>query len=66
MKRGTLISAVSEAKRFIARAETLLESSTPTKETSYDVMYNWPTQQGAVKRSSMDLTRKLADLRLGR
>ncbi|EGL63619.1 hypothetical protein AGRO_3688 [Agrobacterium sp. ATCC 31749] len=63
MNRQKLQIAVLEARRFIARAEAL-----PTPEP-YDCGYstlmrdNFPREQGAIKRASMDLTRALADLR---
>lgn len=63
MKRSTMNEAVAEAKRFIERAEELLKSHTMN---TYDSLHERPREQGAAKRASMDLTRKLADLRLGR
>jgi hypothetical protein len=71
MKDLTLQVAINEAKRFIARAEALKEAR--KKKLSYvykgkTEYYNKPAsiQSGSVKRASMDLTRMLADLRLGR
>jgi hypothetical protein len=63
MKRTTLRQAVEEAKRFVERAETLMTKHPMNK---YDSLYECPREQGDTKRASMDLTRKLADLRLGR
>lgn len=63
MKRTTLQLAVEEAKRFVEKAEHLLAIHT---RVEYDSLYDCPREQGAAKRASMDLTRKLADLRLGR
>lgn len=66
MNRDKLAVAVAEAKRFIERAKAL------PKPTSYEVpgsAYNpfthdnFPREQGAIRRASMDLTRALADLR---
>ena len=63
MNRTTLKAAVAEAERFIARAKAL------PKPQPYDchgrtLMHdNFPVEQGAIKRSSMDLTRALANLR---
>lgn len=59
MKEKTLELAILEAHRFIERAkeaqkEGCLDYCVGTRAT------------GAVKRASMDLTRVLADLRLGR
>jgi hypothetical protein len=64
MRRSTLVEAIAEAGRFIHKADTLLKASADHKNPSG--MYNWPVEQGSVKRSSMDLTRKLAELRLGK
>lgn len=71
MKDLTLQLAINEAKRFIGRCEELKkariikESFVHNGET---FTYNKPAarQSGAVRRASMDLTRVLADLRLGR
>lgn len=63
MKRSTMNEAVAEAKRFVKLAEALL---TIHSENKYDGLNDCPREQGAAKRASMDLTRKLADLRLGR
>ena len=57
--------AVEEAKRFLARAETWLkaekESQTNNLLTGY--YYGSPKESGALKRSSMDLTRALVPIR---
>ena len=66
MNRDKLAAAVAEAERFIKRAKAL------PKPTSYDIPGsahnpfthdNFPKEQGAIRRASMDLTRALADLR---
>ena len=66
MDRKKLAAAVAEAERFIARAKAL------PKPTKYEVPGspynpfthdNFPKEQGAIRRASMDLTRALADLR---
>ena len=63
MNRKKLAIAVSEAKRFIARAE-LLPDPIPYESHGHKfVNDNFPVQQGAIRRSSLDLTRALADLR---
>lgn len=63
-----LDTAINEAQRFIARAKTLQavhkqhyagKGAAATPRTFYD----FPKDQAAVKRASMDLTRALADLR---
>ena len=70
MKTSTLIEAVAEARRFITKAEAALNKDTlsclriDSPKTS--ILNNNPRENGAVRRASMDLTRKLADLRAGR
>jgi hypothetical protein len=71
MKDLTLQLAINEAKRFISRAEDLKEARKEKNSYVYQgktEYYNKPAgrQSGAVRRASMDLTRVLADLRLGR
>jgi len=58
MNLAKLNAAIEEAKRFLLRAE----AAKPTA-TTHGHFYHAPKEQGAVKRSSMDLTRALADLR---
>ena len=60
--------AKSEAKRFLKRVadwEKVQGQTYNVKYRGFDETYhvNTPTQNGAVKRSSLDLTRSLADLR---
>lgn len=64
MDRVKLAAAVEEARRFIARAESL-PAPTPYEIPGYEFLTydNFPREQGAIKRASMDLTRALADLR---
>lgn len=63
MDRNKLAVAVEEAKRFIERAKSLPEP-VPYTRGDYTFTHNYfPKEQGAIKRSSMDLTRALADLR---
>ncbi|RVT75645.1 hypothetical protein EM858_14455 [Agrobacterium sp. CNPSo 2736] len=63
MNRNKLQIAVAEARRFIARAEALPPPK-PYECGISTIMYdNFPREQGAIKRASMDLTRALADLR---
>jgi hypothetical protein len=67
MKRETLKSAISEAERFIATAKEALIREYRESEhyrKMPDVCYS--KEAASCKRSSLDLTRKLADLRLGR
>lgn len=60
MKRETLDEAIVEASRFIRAAKALRDASRPDNPGTH------PREAGAVRRASMDLTRKLADLRQGR
>jgi hypothetical protein len=64
MKPDTLKQAVAEAKRFISAAEKCKFS-----QSQYNKSIFYPQsgkETAAAKRASMDLTRKLADLRAGR
>lgn len=64
MKRSTLEEAIVEAKRFlkaVAAAKTYM-----TDQDWRYAEFSGNKHTGAIRRSSMDLTRKLADLRLGR
>jgi hypothetical protein len=66
MDRDKLTAAVAEARRFIERAEALPAPTTyevPGSQYNPFTNYNFPKQQGAIRRASMDLTRALADLR---
>lgn len=63
MNRTKLNMAVNEAHRFIALAKELPKPE-PYKSGDHTFTRDFfPKQQGAIKRSSMDLTRALADLR---
>ena len=63
MNRELLAIAVSEAERFIERANALPKPTTyESNGHTYTTCY-FPVEQGAIKRASMDLTRALADLR---
>jgi hypothetical protein len=62
MKKSTLYEAKQEALRFISKIEKYEE-----KHAKIDGIYVYCSKESsAVRRSSMDLTRILADLRLGR
>lgn len=63
MKKETLKVCIEEAERFLKRAKELEEVEGNRDVEGY--YYN-PKEQAAVIRSSMDLTRALADLRQGR
>ena len=60
MEMKMLDVAISEAERFLKRAKRC--KKTPTK-TERGYAYWDFKETGATKRSSMDLTRALADLR---
>lgn len=64
MKRQTLQAAMKEAHRFIRLGNELLAASI-ADDAQPEVGYHYPKESGAVRRASMDLTRKLADLRQG-
>lgn len=75
MKQETLKQAIAEAERFIERAKmyAFLEKEQAEIKASKkpgDKDFYWyktfPKESGAVRRSSMDLSRVLADLRAGR
>ena len=57
MSTHELQTAIDEAKRFIDRAQTLI------KALQADNQYIYPRESGDARRSSLDLTRALADLR---
>mgnify|MGYP003440000088 FL=1 len=63
MDRKKLATAVAEAKRFIERAKALPEPTAYQSGGHTFMNDNFPKEQGAIKRASMDLTRALADLR---
>ena len=63
MNRDKLSAAVAEARRFIERAEALPEPTTSEHNGRTYTCDNFPREQGAIRRASMDLTRALADLR---
>lgn len=63
MNRTTLKAAVAEAERFIARAKALPEPQPYEYCGRMGTHDNFPVEQGAIKRASMDLTRALANLR---
>ncbi|NSZ73913.1 hypothetical protein G6L74_09185 [Agrobacterium tumefaciens] len=63
MNREKLKIAVFEARRFIARVEAL-PAPEPYECGGLQLLRdNFPREQGAIKRASMDLTRALANLR---
>jgi len=59
MDSTALAEAVSEAKRFLERANTLRNIA----KTDKDVLWGGSPATSAVRRASMDLTRALAKLR---
>jgi len=56
MNSQKLDVAIKETERFLERAKQL-------RAISKNYFYRNPKEQGSVKRSSMDLTRVLSDLR---
>lgn len=68
MDREKLKAAIAEAERFLNRATGLLEIHEQpyvrqARVPDHSIITEYPREQGAVKRASMDLTRALADLR---
>lgn len=61
MKAADLETAIKEAERFLTRARDLRHAARMS-EDKHDLFRN-PKEQGAVRRSSLDLSRALADLR---
>ena len=61
MEANNLKEAIEEAKRFIERTEQLQLAARLNENSTY--IGGYPTEQGAVKRASMDLTRSLSKLR---
>jgi len=61
--RKKLKIAIAEAERFIARAKALPEPQPYVMQGRTYLNHNFPKEQGAIRRASMDLTRALADLR---
>ena len=68
IKDDTLDEAVAEAKRFLRDVGKYKASknASPAVRFSACKRYSTVAEHAAVKRASMDLSRKLADLRLGR
>lgn len=54
--------AIEEAQDFIEKAEKLLKAAKGDSEMP-NYIGGYPKQQGFVRRSSLDLSRALADLR---
>lgn len=65
MEIETLKTTMQEAERFLKRAEALLKNSTEDGEFNHS-HFHCSKDSASVKRSSLDLTRSLADLRQGR
>lgn len=61
METKTLEDVVFEAIRFVEKAEALIKA-----REKHPNKWSNPRESGAVKRASLDLTRRLADLREGR
>lgn len=59
MTKQTLNESIHEAKRFLKLAKALRDKP--------DTVFIWGNKEtGSVRRASMDLTRKLAELRQGK
>ena len=64
MKEQTLEIVVTETERFLEKVAAYTEATKDIRRYGSSLFEG--KESGAVKRSSMDLTRALADLRLGR
>lgn len=64
MQITTITTAITEAERFLERAKHLQRLIQEHEGKSW--YFNEPKPQGALRRSSMDLTRVLAELRAGK
>lgn len=64
----TLESAIAEAERFLNCARTYQQVAALAPKNRQALMGRWSAaaEHAAVKRASLDLTRKLADLRQNR
>lgn len=63
MNRETIDEAVACAERFLAKVKELPKPR-PYKSGDDTLLDdNFPKQQGAIRRASMDLTRALAEMR---
>lgn len=64
MKTENIKEAIEEAKRFIKFAEACVAARKETHGSGDYIFHNHaPKESGAARRASMDLTRKLADMR---
>ncbi|NWL34451.1 hypothetical protein [Paenarthrobacter nitroguajacolicus] len=67
MTRSKIKGAITEAQRFIAKAEAALErinAENERRDTTYQCDHSWGSAEtGALRRASLDLTRNLAELR---
>ena len=61
MNLKTVTSAMSAARAFLEKAEDWQHETNEQKKRG--VYVNAPKQSGAVRRSSMELTRALAEMR---
>jgi len=62
MKQSKIDKVKAEVRRFLDAIEQV-ECRANTHEVGHECYYSSPKQTGAARRSSMDLTRALADLR---
>ena len=70
MEIVTLHESIAEAERFLSAAKAAIVADAKERQRhghpTWPGLCNNPRENGAVRRASMDLTRKLADLRAGR
>jgi hypothetical protein len=60
--QAELETAIAEAERFIVKAHVAIFAMTCIQGQKYRHS-SWPKETGALRRSSLDLTRALADMR---
>lgn len=63
MQRERIKAAYEEALRFIAKVDALPEPKPYEWQGRQFTNDNYPKEQGAIRRASMDLTRALAEMR---
>jgi hypothetical protein len=64
MTAAKIADAVTEAKRFLRRFDEWKAKQGRTYEIGTDVFtFDTPRENGALRRSSLDLSRALADMR---
>lgn len=63
MNVSTLAAAIDEANRFLKHAKPLYSAMKHDEKVEFHDRIVGPKETGQVRRSSMDLTRRLAEMR---